>query len=70
VSLLAILLPPIGIRIAVCFGAVLAGLAFTGYVAARLGSAPTGRATLRNLVVGSVTMAITYGLGHAAHALI
>ena len=70
VSLFAILLPPIGIRIAVCFAAVLIGLAFTGYVAARLGSAPTGRATVRNLVVGSATMAITYGLGHVAHALI
>jgi vacuolar iron transporter family protein len=69
-SLLAILLPPVGIRIAVCFSAVLVGLALTGYLAARLGRAPTGRATLRNLVVGTVTMAITYGLGHAAHALI
>lgn len=70
VSLAAILLPPVGIRIAVCFAAVLLGLALTGYLAARLGSAPTGRATLRNLIVGSVTMIITYGLGRAAHAVI
>jgi VIT1/CCC1 family predicted Fe2+/Mn2+ transporter len=69
-SLLAILLPPVSIRIAVCFAAVLAGLVLTGYVGARLGSAPVGRAALRNLAVGSATMAITYGLGRAAHAII
>ncbi|MGI8750896.1 MAG: VIT1/CCC1 transporter family protein [Acidimicrobiales bacterium] len=70
VSLLAILLPPASVRIAVCVAAVLAGLALTGYLAARLGAAPTGRATLRNLLVGSITMAATYALGTAAHALI
>ena len=70
VSLLAILLPPAGIRIAVCFVAVLVGLGLTGFLAARLGSAPAGRATLRNLVVGSLTMAVTYGLGTAAHAIV
>jgi len=62
-SLLAILLPPAAVRIPVCVVTVLAGLALTGYVAARFGSSPTGRAALRNLVVGAGTMAVTYGLG-------
>jgi VIT1/CCC1 family predicted Fe2+/Mn2+ transporter len=69
-SLLAILLPPDGVRIEVCVAAVLVGLAFTGYLGARLGSAPTGRATLRNLLVGGVTMAVTFGLGTVTHALL
>jgi len=44
-------------------------LSLTGYLAARLGAAPAGRATLRNLLVGSATMAVTYGLGSVVHAL-
>ncbi len=69
-SLLAILLPPPGTRIEVCVAVVLAGLAATGYLAARLGSAPTGRAAARNLAVGSLTMAITYALGALAQRLL
>lgn len=63
--LLAILLPPHAWRIPVCFAAVVVGLAVTGYVAARLGQAPTGRATLRNTVVGFTAMIITFGIGSA-----
>ncbi len=70
VSLLAILLPPAGIRIGVCVAAVLVGLALTGFLASRIGSAPARRGTLRNLLVGAVTMAVTYGLGRAAHAIV
>jgi len=67
--LLAVLLPPRGIRVGVCVAAVLAGLAATGWLAARWGGAPTGRAAARNLLVGSVTMAVTYGLGLAGNAI-
>lgn len=63
--LLAILLPPRPARVPICFAAVLAGLALTGFIAARLGRAPTGRATVRNLAVGAATMAIAYGIGSA-----
>ena len=70
VPLLAILVPPVSARIAVCIAAVLTGLAVTGYVAARLGAAPVRRSTLRNLIVGSLTMAVTFGLGRVANALI
>jgi len=68
-SLLAILLPPASVRIGGCVAAVLLGLAATGYVGARLGAAPPGRATLRNVIVGSITMAVTYLLGTLAHGL-
>jgi VIT1/CCC1 family predicted Fe2+/Mn2+ transporter len=69
-SLLAILLPPAGVRIGVCVAVVLLALAGTGYLAARFGAAPTGRAALRNLLVGALTMAVTYGLGAVAHTLL
>jgi vacuolar iron transporter family protein len=70
ISLVAILLPPPGYRIAVCVVAVMCGLALTGFVSARLGKAPPGRATLRNVMVGGLTMAVTYALGSVGHALI
>ena len=69
VSLVAILLPPREYRILVCVVAVILGLALTGFGAAVLGRAPSGRATLRNIVVGGATMAVTYALGSIGHAL-
>ncbi len=69
-SLLAILIPAAGIRIQVCVAVVLTSLAGTGYLAARFGSAPTARAALRNLTVGSVTMAVTYALSALTQALL
>lgn len=67
-SLVAILLPPRTYRIPVCVAAVLLGLGLTGYFAARLGRAPGGRATLRNILVGGATMAVTYALGSIVRA--
>jgi VIT1/CCC1 family predicted Fe2+/Mn2+ transporter len=69
VSLVAILWPPHEYRILVCVVAVVLGLALTGFGAAVLGGAPSGRATLRNIVVGGATMAVTYALGRIGHAL-
>ena len=69
-SLIAITLPPDSYPIIVCVIAVICGLALTGYVSARLGKAPPLRATLRNILIGSLTMAVTYGLGSLGHALI
>jgi VIT1/CCC1 family predicted Fe2+/Mn2+ transporter len=69
-SLLAILLPPADVRIGVCVVVVLLSLAGTGYLAARFGAAPPGRAALRNLLVGALTMAVTYALGALAHAVL
>lgn len=61
--ILAILLPPVSVRVPVCFAAVALGLAVTGNVAARLGRAPAARATVRNVLVGVAAMALTYAIG-------
>jgi VIT1/CCC1 family predicted Fe2+/Mn2+ transporter len=61
--LLAIALPPQGARLLVCFASVVLALAITGYVSARLGRAPVGPAVLRNVAVGAIGMAVTYGVG-------
>ncbi|MFD2417602.1 VIT1/CCC1 transporter family protein [Amycolatopsis pigmentata] len=61
---LAITLPPTTWRVWTCGLAVAAGLAITGYVSARLGNAGPGRAVLRNVAVGALTMLITYYAGH------
>jgi vacuolar iron transporter family protein len=61
--LLAILLPPVTARIPVTFGAVLAALALTGSVSARLGGSSRGRAVIRVVLGGALAMAVTYGIG-------
>jgi VIT1/CCC1 family predicted Fe2+/Mn2+ transporter len=60
---LAIILPPSVWRVWTCGMAVAAGLALTGYVSARLGNAGPGRAIVRNVAVGALTMLITYYVG-------
>jgi VIT1/CCC1 family predicted Fe2+/Mn2+ transporter len=60
---LVICLTPPAWRIMLTFAAVLLALAGTGSVSARLGRAPRLRAILRNLLGGSLAMAITYGVG-------
>ncbi|CAM4124363.1 VIT family protein [Nocardia ninae] len=61
--LLAILLPPVPLRIPITFGAVLIALAITGSVSARLGGSDRGRAVLRVVIGGALAMAVTYGIG-------
>jgi VIT1/CCC1 family predicted Fe2+/Mn2+ transporter len=61
--LAAILLPPPDARVAVTFGTVVATLAATGYLSARLGGARPGRAVLRLVLGGALAMAVTYGIG-------
>ena len=61
--LLAIALAPAGVRVAVTFVAVLAGLALTGALSARLGRAPRRPAVLRVMAGGALAMAITYAIG-------
>ncbi len=61
--LLAILLPPASVRIAVSFVAVLIGLAITGALSAYLGGAPKGPAMARLVIGGGLAMAVTYGIG-------
>ncbi|MFI6047511.1 VIT family protein [Nocardia sp. NPDC051321] len=64
--LLAILLPPVSVRIPITFAAVLVALAVTGSVSARLGGSERGRAVLRVVIGGALAMAVTYGIGQLA----
>ena len=52
-------------RVPVTALAVLVALAVTGATSARLGNAPAGRATLRNVLGGAIAMAVTYAIGAA-----
>ncbi len=61
--LVAILLPPHAWRVPVCFVAVVLALALTGFLSARAGMARARPAIVRNLAVGVLGMAITYGVG-------
>jgi len=63
VPLLAILVPGAGWRVPVCFVAVVVALALTGQISARLGDAAAGPAIARNVGVGALAMAVTYGVG-------
>ncbi|GAA3025499.1 VIT1/CCC1 transporter family protein [Actinokineospora globicatena] len=63
IPLVAIALPPVEARVWTCIVAVVLGLVLTGYVSARLGGAPVGRAVLRNVVVGVLAMVVTYFVG-------
>lgn len=61
--LLAIVLPPVSLRVPVTVVAVLCALVVTGWVGARLGDSPVRPSVLRNVVGGGLAMAITYAAG-------
>ncbi|MFJ5778497.1 VIT family protein [Streptomyces sp. NPDC093094] len=61
--LLAVVLPPVGLRLPVTVLSVLAALCATGWSSARLGAAAPGRAVLRNVAGGALAMAVTYAAG-------
>ncbi|MBR7742984.1 VIT family protein [Phycicoccus sp. BSK3Z-2] len=61
--LVAILLPPVSWRVPVTVLAVVAALAATGLVSARLGDADARRATVRVVIGGLLAMAVTYAIG-------
>lgn len=61
--LLAISVPSVGLRVWACAAAVIVGLVLTGVLSARLGNAKAGRAVLRNVGVGTLTMVVTYLVG-------
>jgi vacuolar iron transporter family protein len=63
IPLLAIGFPPTSWRVWACGAAVIGGLALTGWISARLGSADVRRAILRNVGVGALTMLVTYYVG-------
>lgn len=61
--LLAITLTSPGIRLYVTFAVVILSLIGTGIISAQVGGAPKGPAVLRNVVVGVITMVVTFGIG-------
>ncbi|KOG19789.1 VIT1/CCC1 transporter family protein [Streptomyces viridochromogenes] len=61
--LLAMVLPPAGLRLAVTVASVLAALALTGWSSACLGGAAPARAVLRNMAGGALAMGVTYAAG-------
>ena len=61
--LLAMLLMPVSIRIPVTVVSVAVSLVITGWVSASLGKAPTRPAIIRNVLGGTLAMAVTYGIG-------
>ena len=62
--MLAILLPPAGLRVPVTFVAVLIALGLTGALSARLGGSDVRRAVLRVVIGGALGLAFTYAVGH------
>lgn len=63
VPLLAITLTPPNVRVYLTFVVVILALVGTGLISAHVGGAPKRRAVLRNVVVGVVTMAVTFAIG-------
>jgi VIT1/CCC1 family predicted Fe2+/Mn2+ transporter len=68
--LMAILLPPPAWRVPVTVVAVLAALALTAAISARLSGANRRRVLLRVVIGGALGLAVTYGIGHAFGAAI
>jgi VIT1/CCC1 family predicted Fe2+/Mn2+ transporter len=63
--LLAITLSPLGGRVWVTVATVVVALAVAGFIQARLGFSPWGRAVARNVAGGLLAMGITYAVGSA-----
>ena len=61
--LLAILLPPAGVRVPVTFVAVLVALALTGWISAWIGGSSRIRAIVRVVLGGALALVATYVVG-------
>ena len=70
IPLLAMVLSPHELRLPFTLVSVWLALVLTGFVSARLGDASPVRPMLRNLVVGSLAMGLTYLLGSLAGPLL
>ena len=66
--MLAILLPPPGIRVPVTFAAVLVALALTGAVGAWIGGGSKVKAAVRVVAGGALALAATFAIGNALGA--
>lgn len=63
IPILAITLPPTGVRVPLAFVSVAVALAITGYLSARVSDAPPVWVTTRVVLGGALAMAITFGIG-------
>lgn len=63
VPLVAILVPPASLRIAVAFVAVLVGLLITGMLSAHFGGSSKKTAVARLVLGGALAMGVTFGIG-------
>ncbi len=63
IPIAAILIPPSGLRIGVAFASVLAALAVTGYISAKLSDASVANAIRRVAIGGTFAMVVTYIVG-------
>lgn len=70
IPLLGMVLSPHPLRLPITLVAVWLALLLTGYVSSRLGGSRPGRPMLRNLVVGSLAMGLTYLTGTLAGGLL
>lgn len=61
--MIAILLPPPGLRVPITFATTILALALTGTVAAHLGGAPRLRAALRVVIGGALALGLTFVIG-------
>lgn len=64
IPLVVIVATPLAVRLPLTVAAVLGALLITGFVSARLGGAQPLRAMIRNVVVGSLAMSLTYLVGY------
>ena len=68
--LIAILLPPVSLRVPVTVIAVLAALSITGAVSARLGGVAPARPVARNIIGGGLALTVTYAIGQLVGGVI
>ncbi len=61
--IIAVLVPPAGVRVPVTFAVVLLALALTGAVSAGVGGTAKRTAVLRIVLGGALAMAVTFGVG-------
>lgn len=65
---LCIVLIPASYRVPLTVLTVLVALGLTGFISAKLGGAPHWPAVTRNVIVGALTMAVTFTVGQFFHA--
>lgn len=69
IPIIAILLPPQGVRVPIAFAAVIIALGATGLLSAKAGGANPTRAAVRVIIGGAVAMLITYAAGRLVGGL-